>query len=253
LQLELHVTEHRNDIAGKVVVVTGAAGGIGRCLVSALVKAGASEVIAVMRKAEMAQSAIVRPVSLDITDAAAVDAFGRSLASPASILINNAGFNANSGALSAPTVDSARREMEVNYFGTLNMIRAVAPAMRRQGRGVIVNILTVMSHVNLPLMGSYCASKAAAYSLTQAARAELAASGVRVLGVFPGAVDTAMSSRVPPPKLSPDEVAEAAIGLINSDGEDCYPGEVAQRLRAAIQADMKAVERQLALRLPSAG
>jgi short-subunit dehydrogenase len=142
--------------------------------------------------------------------------------------------------------------MEVNYFGTLNMIRAVSPGMKQRGRGVILNILSVMSQVNLPLMGSYCASKAAAYSLTQAARAELAPSGVRVLGVFPGAVDTAMSSHVPPPKLSPGEVASAAIGLINSDDDDCYPGEAAQRLRAAMQADMKKVERQLALRLPSA-
>jgi NAD(P)-dependent dehydrogenase (short-subunit alcohol dehydrogenase family) len=247
------MTDHRNEIAGKVVIVTGAAGGIGRSLVAALIEAGAAEVIAAMRRATPVQDPRVRPVAFDIADAAEVDAFALSLDGGADILINNAGFNSNSGALSASTVDGAWQEMRVNYFGTLNMIRAVAPGMKRRGRGIILNMLTVLSHVNLPLMGSYCASKAAAFSLTQAARAELGPAGIRVLGMFPGAVDTAMSPQAPPPKLSPRQVAEATIGLINSDEDDCYPGEMARGVRASLQADMKKVERQFALRLPKAG
>lgn len=247
------MTDHDNEIAGKTVIVTGAAGGIGRCLVDALLEAGAAEVFATMRRIGPAHDSRVRPTALDITDASQVDAFARSLDGRAGILINNAGVNSNSGALAAATTDGAWQEMQVNYFGTLNMIRAVAPDMKRRGSGIILNMLTVLSHVNLPLMGSYCASKAAAYSLTQAARAELGPSGVRVLGVFPSAVDTTMSPMAPPPKLSPQEVAEATVALINSDEDDCYPGTMASGVRAALQADMKKVERQFALRVPKAG
>jgi len=251
--MEFDMTDHRNEVAGKVVIVTGAAGGIGQSLVAALIEAGAAEVIAAMRRIAPVQSPRVRQVTFDITDAAEVDAFALSLDGRADILINNAGFNSNSGALSASTTDGAWQEMRVNYFGPLNMIRAVAPDMKRRGRGIILNMLTVLSHVNLPLMGSYCASKAAAYSLTQAARAELGPAGIRVLGVFPSAVDTTMSPQAPPPKLSPQEVAEATIRLINSEEDDCYPGELARSVRASLQADMKKVERQFALRLPKAG
>ena len=66
--------------------------------------------------------------------------------------------------------------------------------MKRRNAGLIVNMATILAHVNLPLMGSYCASKAALHSLTQGIRAELLPWGVRVMGVYPGAVDTAMSA-----------------------------------------------------------
>jgi short-subunit dehydrogenase len=221
--------------------------------VTALLDAGAAEVIATMRRIALVEDPRVRPVALDITDATQVEAFARSFGVLADILINNAGFNSNSGALSASTAAGAWQEMQVNYFGPLNMIRAIAPDMKRRGSGVIVNMLTVLSHVNLPLMGSYCASKAAAHSLTQAVRAELASAGIRVLGVFPSAVDTTMSPQAPPPKLSPREVAEATIGLINSDEDDCYPGELAKGIMVSLQTDMKRVERQFASRLPRDG
>jgi short-subunit dehydrogenase len=140
--------------------------------------------------------------------------------------------------------------MEVNYFGTLSVIRAFAPAMRCRGSGVIVNMLTMLSHVSLPLMGSYCASKAAGLSLTQAVRAELAADGISVLAVLPSSVDTRMSARAPGPKLSPQEVAHATIEAIQKGCEETYPGKIAADFHAAFRADPKALERRLALRLP---
>ena len=84
-----------------------------------------------------------------------------------------AGANANSRIFLPPTLDGAREEMEVNVFGLLNMVRAFAPAMQRRRQGTIVNMLSMVSLVNVPRMATYCASKAAAYSLTQAIRAEL--------------------------------------------------------------------------------
>jgi NAD(P)-dependent dehydrogenase (short-subunit alcohol dehydrogenase family) len=173
------------------------------------------------------------------------------LAGKVDILVNNAGANFGRGLLQDKTLDNARTEMQVNYFGPLALIRAVAPAMKKRGAGVVVNMLTILSHVSMPLLGSYCASKAAAWSMTQALRGELGPRGIRVIGIFPGAVDTRMSADFPPPKLSPEEVGQAVIAAIRDGGEDVYPGAMAEGLIAGLRADAKAVERDLAAYLPA--
>jgi short-subunit dehydrogenase len=195
------------------------------------------------------KSAAPGQTRLDITDAAAVAALAGSLAPRVDILVNNAGFNGNRGALIEED-RLARLEMDVNYFGLLNMIRAFSPAMRERGQGLIVNMLSMLAHMNLPVLGSYSASKAAALSLTQAARAELAPWGVRVCNILPGAVDTRMSTNVPPPKLAPAQLAAAVVKAVRSGVEDVYPGAAAERLHAAMRADAKALEKEMATRLP---
>jgi NAD(P)-dependent dehydrogenase (short-subunit alcohol dehydrogenase family) len=237
-------------LAGKRVLVTGASGGIGAALVDAFLYAGAAEVIAAARHAPPRRERVTS-AQLDVTDAASVAALAGRHAAGVDVLVNNAGFNGNCGALEPAAGDAARAEMEVNYFGTLNMLRAFAPAMRSRGQGVIVNMLTMLSHVNLPLMGSYCASKAAALSLTQAARAELAPAGVRVLAMLPSAVDTRMSAASPPPKLAPAEVAATTVRAIREGVEDCYPGKTAVEFHAAFRQDPKGLEKRLAARLPA--
>ncbi|MBI3516178.1 MAG: SDR family NAD(P)-dependent oxidoreductase, partial [Proteobacteria bacterium] len=96
-----------------------------------------------------------------------------------------------------------------------------------------------------------CASKAAAWSMTQALRGELAPRGIRVIGIFPGAVDTRMSENFPPPKLAPAEVAKAVVDAILNGHEDVYPGAMAEGLIAGLRADAKAVERELAAYVPA--
>jgi NAD(P)-dependent dehydrogenase (short-subunit alcohol dehydrogenase family) len=236
------------DIAGKVVLVTGSNGDIGRELVLAFRAAGAAEVIEIGGRS--AGGGMAR---LDVADQASVSALADSLGGRVEMLVNNAGVNGNVGALSAPSDADARREMAVNYFGLLNMIRAFTPPMRARRQGVVINMLTVLCHSNLPMSGSYCASKAAAYSLTQAVRAELAAANVRVCGILPGPVDTRMSAKSPPPKLAPAELASAVITAVHEGVEDLYPGAAAQRMYAAFRADPKALEKSLAARLPPNG
>ncbi len=99
-------------------------------------------------------------------------------------------------------------------------------------------------------MGSYCASKAACWSLTQAVRAELAPPGIRVIGIFPGAVDTRMSAVFPPPKLAPAEVAAATVSAIQQGLEEAYPGAMAEGMITGLRTDPKAVEREMAGYLP---
>jgi NAD(P)-dependent dehydrogenase (short-subunit alcohol dehydrogenase family) len=139
---------------------------------------------------------------------------------------------------------NARTEMETNYFGPLRMCRAFAPVLRRNGGGTIVNILSILSQASLPAMGSLCASKAAALSMTHAARAHLKAQGTRVVAVLPGAVDTDMSRDLQGPKMAPSAVADAVIDGLKVGLEEIYPGEMAAGVAFGLAIDPKTIERQ---------
>jgi NAD(P)-dependent dehydrogenase (short-subunit alcohol dehydrogenase family)/uncharacterized OB-fold protein len=246
------INDPNREMKGKVVLVTGADGGIGKALVTAFLKAGASRVIAATRKRKPAGKPVagVEHIRIDLTDAKSVAAAAKAVGAEVDILVNNAGVSVISGLLDADTLDGARQEIEVNYLGTLSVIRAFAPFMKKRGNGVIVNVLTVLAHACLPSMGSYCASKAAALSMTQGVRAELMPWGVRVAAVFPSTVDTPTSAESPPPKLRPAEVAEAVVTMILSGTEDHYPGRIASDLYAGWRDSHKVVERELAQMLP---
>ncbi|PVY61669.1 SDR family NAD(P)-dependent oxidoreductase [Pusillimonas noertemannii] len=237
-----------NQIQEKSVLVIGASGGIGAEIVRAFVQAGAREVIAAGRKPPRHLPEGVGFIEMDVVSPESVRRAAAQVADKVSIVVNSSGIN-EGRRLSDIDLAGARREMEVNYFGLLNVYEAFAPAMRARKEGTFVNLLSVLAHANLPLMATYCASKAAALSLTQAMRAELAGFGVRVCAILPAVVDTAMSSAASSPKMSPIELADEIVEGVINGVEDLYPGTAAQ-LRIALQKDWKAVERSLAARLP---
>lgn len=230
-----------------VVLLSGAGGGIGTALTQALLAAGVAEIMSAGRDHPSANER-VRQETVDITDPAAVQALAQRHAARVDVVIACAGVNANQRLFTPGFEASARREMEVNCFGLLNLASAFAPAMQARGSGLFVHLLTFLSHVNLPLMAGYCASKAAAHSLTQAMRAELAPRGVKVCGVYPAVVDTAMSRDIPGPKLAPAELAQALVQAIESGAEDVYPGPAAGAYQLYL-ADPKTAERRMAARL----
>lgn len=231
-----------------VVLLTGAGGGIGRALTEALLAAGVAEIISAGRDHPPAHER-VREEAVDITHLPTVRALAERHADRVAVVIACAGVNANQRLFTPGFEEAARREMDVNYFGLLNLASAFAPAMQARGGGLFVHLLTFLAHVNLPLMAGYCASKAAAHSLTQALRAELGRSGVQVCGVYPAVVDTAMSRDIPGPKLAPAELAQALVQAIEGGAEDVYPGPAADAYRGWA-ADPKAAERRMAARLP---
>ncbi len=239
------------QIKNATVLVTGANRGIGRAFVDELVKRGAKKVYATARNPASIKSnhANLETHALDITDRDAI----RDLASKLNdvdLLINNAGVNMMSALVASDSLDAARAEMEVNYLGTLSMCQAFAPILKANGGGAIINMLSILSRVNLPLMGSLCASKAAGLSLVQGVRAELAAQNTAVVAVMPGAVDTDMSKDFPPPKMAPSDVVTAALDGLEEGLEEIYPGEMASGLNQGLSADAKAVEKELAGYLP---
>lgn len=243
-------------LEGSIVVVTGTNRGIGRNFVMAAIDKGAAKVYACARDtggvADLfkAYGGKVVPVQLDVTKPEQVAAAAQKCPD-VTLLINNAGANGGVGALAAKDMNESRREMDVNYFGVQSMCRAFAPILKKNGGGAIINILSLVSRVNIPMLGSYCASKAAAWSLTQAVRAELAAHGTLVVGVFPGAVDTDMAKGMDLAKLNPLDVAKIALDAVASGTEDVDVGEMSQGIAASVMnANFKAVEKQFAAWLP---
>jgi 2-keto-3-deoxy-L-rhamnonate aldolase RhmA/NAD(P)-dependent dehydrogenase (short-subunit alcohol dehydrogenase family) len=244
-----------DPLSGAVALVTGTSRGIGPCLVRALLEVGAKRVYCAARDptqtAALLASAPDRllAMKLDVTSDTDAETAAKR-AGDVTLLINNAGFNFNQAFSSADAMANARMEMETNYFGPLRLCRAFAPVLRRNGGGIIVNMLSILAHMNLPMMGSLCASKAAALSLTQALRAELKSQGTRVVGVLPGAVDTDMTRGLAIPKLAPRDVATAVVDGLRRGLEEIYPGDMAAGVAFGLALDPKEVERQFAQYLP---
>jgi NAD(P)-dependent dehydrogenase (short-subunit alcohol dehydrogenase family) len=232
-----------------IALVSGANRGLGRCFVETLLAGGAAKVYAAARDPATLQfdDPRVVPVQLDVTQPDQVAA-AAALASDITLLINNAGINRLNRLFDAADPMAAREEMEVNYFGTLSMCRAFAPLLiQHAGKGAaIMNVLSILSRVALPPMGSLCASKAAALRMTEAFRAELAPHAVRVLGILPGAIDTDMSRDHPPPKLAVAEVVDAALAALEGGPDEVYVGEMAQGVAAGLAHDRRAVQAQFA-------
>lgn len=239
-----------------IVLVTGAGGGIGKALVKALLDKGVAKVYAAARStavvADLVQQHAGRVVALklDITDAFSVTAAAEQCRD-LDLLINNAGVNNCMWLLGPTGMDSAREEMEVNFFGTLAMCRAFAPILASRGNGAIVNVCSIIGLVNLPVNGTYCASKAAGHSLLQGVRAELAPKGVRVIGVYPGPVDTKMTAGQEMPKTTPDQIASAILAGLELDVEDIFPDPMSQGVHEQLEKNAKQVEKQFAAMIPA--
>jgi NAD(P)-dependent dehydrogenase (short-subunit alcohol dehydrogenase family) len=235
------------NLEGKRVLVSGAGRGLGRTLVGAFVEAGAGEVFAGTRT-DAARETLKRelprvtPVQLDVTsdrDVAAIAELGTI-----DILVNNAGVAGYGNPLTM-SFDDAQKELAVNYLGVLRLTRAVAPGMIAQRDGVIVNIATAFAKVNLPLVGTYCATKAALLSLGQALRAHLADDGVRVITVMPTTFDSDMSKDANVPKMTKEFVAGEILAAIREERHDPPIGDEAKGVLDGLAKDPLAVEKML--------
>ena len=233
------------QIEGCVAFVTGADRGLGAGLLDALLERGARKVYAGVKKMEGVAYGDPRvvPVEVDITNIDQV-ASAASNANDITLLINNAGLNRTQPVLETNDAEAARAEMEVNYFGTLNMMRAFSPALRSNG-GAIINILSILARVALPAMASLSASKAAALRMTEGARAELAPHHVRVISVLPGPIDTEMSRNVPPPKIPVGEAVDAVLAALESGADEVYMGAMAEEIARGLAADRQALHARL--------
>ena len=237
-------------IEGTNALVTGANRGIGRAIAEALLERGAAKVYATARDTAQLNELVerygerVEAVELDVTDAERV-AEVAAQAGDVRILVNNAGVALAQDLSADSIVDQARQEMEVNYFAPLRLLQRFLGSLT-SGGGVVVNIVSVGGLTNFPFYPTYSASKAAAHSLTQGARALLASSGVQVLGVYPGPVDTDMARGIDMEKATPQSVAGSILDAIEEGREDVYPDPFAVGFGEQYEASPKESERQIA-------
>jgi NAD(P)-dependent dehydrogenase (short-subunit alcohol dehydrogenase family) len=190
-----------NDTQGRVWLITGCSAGFGREIALAALAAG-DQVMATARRPETLAGLAsiggdrVSTTALDVTDPASIDAavkatlaeFGR-----VDVLVNNAGYSML-GAVEETSMEQLRAIMEVNFFGTAAVTKAVVPVLREQGRGTVVQMSSLGGRLTFPGMGAYDATKHAIEALSEALSTELAPLGVRVLLVEPGMFRTSMSS-----------------------------------------------------------
>lgn len=221
------------QISGSIALVTGANRGLGRVLAAELLARGAKTVYAAAREPATVTEPGVVPVRLDVTDPDQV-AHVAERCGDVTLLINNAGVLTNSSLLGASSQEPAEWEMAVNYFGMLGMCRAFAAPLGRNGGGAIVNILSVASFYTNPATGSYSASKAAAWALTNGIRVELRQQGTLVVGVHCGYIDTDMASGVTAAKASPEHIATLTLDAVQEGHEEVLADEKARAIKASI-------------------
>jgi len=184
-------------LEGKVAIVSGIGPGMGRDISLQFAEHGAKVVAGARTMANVdsvvdevkAAGGEAVGIRLDITDnasceaavAAALDAFGR-----VDVLVNNAFSDGDHRSFTSADLDNWRRTMDTNFFGTLQLSRAVIPAMKEQGEGRII-MVNSMSAVKIePRFGAYAASKAALAAVTKTLAVELGPFGIRVNAIHPG-------------------------------------------------------------------
>jgi NAD(P)-dependent dehydrogenase (short-subunit alcohol dehydrogenase family) len=227
-------------IEDRAVLVTGANRGIGQALVEEALRRGAKRVYAGTRQALAHPDRRVTPLSLDVTDAAQIQAAAQRIES-LDVLINNAGLGLYDDLSDRAAIEQS---LAVNLYGTHDVTQAFLPLLTRS-RGAIVNISSLSAFAAVPVMPAYSISKAAAFSLSQSLRALLASHGISVHAVLTGPVDTDMSRDLDIPKASAQSVARAIFDGLDNGDEDIFPDPLSAPMAESWHnGAAKALERQ---------
>lgn len=212
----------------KVILITGANRGIGKSLVKASLEKGARKIYATSRDLnKMPNFGDYRVVSLelDITDKTQISRVLKK-ATDVEVLINNAGILSHGNILEGELI-GMENDMKVNYYGTINMMRAFVPILENNSSSArIINMVSIAAYSPLPFIAGYAASKAALLSATQAVRIELAKKGIIVHSVNPGAIDTDMNKGSDWDMPAPDDIAKIILDKVEAGELDIVPDEM---------------------------
>ena len=220
------MTDSTNDDVKRVALVTGGSRGIGRAIVEALLERS-WHVHFCARTEETVDAALaelerytgrVTGRAVDVADQPQVDAFVAGVVAAegtVDCLVNNAGLG-HFAPVDEITGDDWRRLVGTNLSGPFYFMRAVAPVMRRQGHGFIVNVASIAGRHAMAGGAAYNASKFGLMGLTEAAMLDLRKDGVRVTAVLPGSVDTGFARATEDDrwKLRPEDVARTVVDLL---------------------------------------
>lgn len=222
-------------IENAVVLVTGANRGIGLAFARELLARGARKVYAGARDPASVTLPGVQAIQLDVTsdrDVAAAAALARDV----TLVINNAGIAATGGFLADDSIESARRHLETNLLGPLRVAQGFAPVLAANGGGALLNVLSIASWINRPLLGVYGMSKSAAWALTNGLRHELREQGTQVLGLHMGFVDTDLTRGLDAPKSTPDSVVRQAFDALEAGAEEVLADDATRQVKQGLSA-----------------
>ncbi len=226
------------NLNGQHALVTGANRGIGEAYVRYLIGKGITTVYAASRDIhnlnalQQEYGETIQPVELDVTNADHIQALKGKI-SQLDILINNAGVANACFSTSENALEIARLEMETNFFGPLQITQTVLPLLKQSANGVIINVSSIAGISNFPAIGPYSATKAALHSYTQGLRTELAGEGIKVLGVYPGPIDTRMAADFEMEKPPASQVAEQTFEALRKGEVDVLPDDFSVQMYAA--------------------
>ncbi|MCT0255019.1 SDR family oxidoreductase [Synechocystis sp. CS-94] len=220
------------DIADKIILVTGANRGIGKVLVESFLDHGAAKVYAAVRKLASAEPLVeqygdkVVPTLIDLAEPQSITAAAQ-IAMDVEVVVNNAGVQKVANPLAEEAIAYLKFEMETNVYGLIAMAQAFAPILQANGGGAFVQLNSVVSLKSLPNIATYSASKAAAYSITQALQELLRRQNTLVLSVHPGPIATEMTHASGRADIaeSPTLVAEAIISGLQSGEFHVFPND----------------------------
>ncbi|MEO1373279.1 MAG: SDR family oxidoreductase [Cyanobacteria bacterium J06635_10] len=236
------------DISNKIVLVTGANRGIGKVLVESFIENGAKKVYAAVRKVESASALVekygdkVVPVQIDLGNPQSIAAAAQT-ASDVQVVVNNGGAFKGATPLAEDAMASLEFEMNINVYGLIHMAQAFAPVLKANGGGVFAQLNSVVSMKTFSNFATYSASKAAAYSITQALRELLSEQGTIVLSVHPGPIATDMGDEAGLTEIAepPTLVAEAIFKALEAGDFHVYAGSMAKQIGAAYESFAKNV------------
>ena len=221
-------------ICDSIAFVTGANPGLGLTCARELLAAGARKVYTAARDPE--RITLNERVRLDVTKP---DSIAAAVAcTDVNLLINNAGV-ASWPDFPSPDVDeTARLEMETNYFGPLALSRTPALVWAKNGGGAIVNVLSILNWVKVPNAGTRSASKAAAWALTNGPRSGLREQGTQVLRPRAGPIDTDMTRDLTLPKIKPGDVIRQVLSAIEAGRDEVIADDLTRRVKAGLSNEV---------------
>ena len=227
------------DISNKITLVTGANRGIGKAIVETFLEHGASKVYAGVRSLNKAEALVaefgekVVPIEIDYENPASIKV-AAEIADDVQVVVSNAGVLIGASVMDEDVIEQFQTELNVNVYGLIRMAQAFAPVLKRNGGGAFIQLNSIASVSSFP-KATYPASKAAAYSFTQALRPIFKEQGTATLSVHPGPIltDMSISSGFAEDSDLPSIVSEGIVTSLKEGDFHLFPDRMAKDFEKA--------------------